>query len=177
MLLESHNLEGIIAELLHTWKYVLAELIKSTDLLLLAGHAYVALIDERILPFRHERVLPYIWFGVPHLSAENFGYGILYTAAHIGRKTLSASTRPLDVELVELAMCKEMFGNMQFPVAVAHRMEFPCGIPFPAVEITYHEDLAGIWSILTEHPISILSDVETVIKMVVDLFCEAAVHI
>ena len=101
MLLQGHNLKGIVAQIGHAGKHITAKFLESRHPFFLAAHSDVALINQgRPLSFR-TGTAPFVRrFRVPDLGAESFGLFILNGPRHISRQALPASTGPLDKQLV-----------------------------------------------------------------------------
>ena len=176
VLLQGHDLDGIVTQGLDLGKNVFAEFFKRAHFLLLRGHANVALVNERVRALAGVAVFPRVGLGgSPHLGAEDFGYLVLDHAGGIGREALSAAARPLDIEFVQLAVPKEHCGNLEFPVAVSNGLEGIGVCPLPVVAVSYEENLGGVGSKFTEHPAAVLEFVQAVVKMVVHSILEEAV--
>ena len=84
VLLESHDLDGVVAKLLYAGKDVLSEFLKGTNLFLLRGHADMALIDKGMRALSGVAVFPLIgFFRVPYLGAEHLCHRILNHARDV----------------------------------------------------------------------------------------------
>ena len=168
MLLKSHNLKRIIAQISHFREHIVLELGESGDLFGLSAHTYVTFVNERMFSASRTAVAPAVFLlGLPDLSAENLGFRVLDCPCGVGRQPFSASSRPLDEEFVEGTVGKEHRVQINLPVASADWSKCVGINPFPVVELTYEENLCSIGSPLTEHPSAILELVKPVIEMVV----------
>ena len=167
MLLQGHYLKDVVAQGSHSRKDLKAELLECADLLLLAAHSYMALVDERMGPASDLAVLPHIRRGVPYLGAEQLGLGILDSPCHIGGQPLSPSARPLYPQFVQISVMQEHRGQPKLPVALSYRGESISLYPFPIVEISNQKDAGGIGSPLPYHPL-LTFPMERIVKMVID---------
>ena len=112
MLLQGHDLEGVVAEFLHLRKDGGAEVLERGDLLLLGRHADVAFIDHRMRPLAGPGMLPDVFLGrIPHLRGESLRHLVLDGAGHVGREALPRPAGPLDIELVQLAVLQHEGGQ------------------------------------------------------------------
>ena len=108
MLLQGHDLEGIVAEFLDLREDRRAEVFEGRDFLLFGGHADVAFIDQRVRPFSGVGVLPDVFFRrIPYLRGEGLRRLILDGAGDVGRETLPRPAGPLDIEFEQLSMREE----------------------------------------------------------------------
>ena len=168
VLLQGHDLQGVVAQLFHARQDILPEFLERAHLFLLRRHADVAFVDERIRAFAGMAVLPDIRLGrVPHLGAEHLGYVVLNHAGGVGRQALSPAAGPFDVQLVQLPVPEEQGGNLEFPVAAAQGFEGIAVRAFPVVEIADQEDFVGVGCILAEHPGTVCALVQAVEHVVV----------
>ena len=106
MLLDSHNLYGVISILYDAWQYIILELSISSHLLGILCHSDVAFIDEQwagigLKPF----TMPLVrLFRVPHLRGEYFCLVVLdHTLTPCG-DSLPFPTVPMNVHLIQIAM-------------------------------------------------------------------------
>ena len=107
MLLKSHDLQCVIAQIRNLRKDIQAEFLECSYLLFFRSHADMALIDQRMLTLARLAVLPLIWLRIPHLSAECLRMRILDSPGHVCRKPLGTPSRPLYIQFIERAMVKE----------------------------------------------------------------------
>ena len=168
MLLERHDLQGVIAQSLHPREHGLAEIVETRHLLLFAAHSDVAFVDEGMLPLSGPPVLPFVLFlRIPYLGAEDLARRILHHPGDIGRKTFPRPSGPFYPELVQLSVTQEHARNCDLPVTAAHGLE-PVGIgAFPVVEIADKIHPGGVRSPFTEYPVSPVGLVEAVEELVV----------
>ena len=177
MLLKGHDLKGVISQLGHLRKHILAEFLECTDLLLLRSHADMAFIDKRMRPLSRLSVLPLVGLErIPHLSAECLGVRILYSPGHIGRKPLGSAALPLYVKLVKRAVVKEHGRKHYLPVSASQRLEGISLGTFPVVELSDEIYLRRIRSPLTENPVSLSVTMKSVIHVVVHALGKRASH-
>ena len=176
VLLQRHDLDGVVAQFFHARQHLFAEFLEGTHLLLFRRHADMAFVDERMGPLAGVAVLPDKLLGrSPHLGAEHFGHFVLHYAGGIGGQALSPAAGPFDVQFVQLAVPEEHFRNLQFPVAVPQGLEGIAVRALPVVEIADEEDLVGIGGKLPEHPAAIGALVQAVIHVVVHGILQQAV--
>ena len=153
MLLESHYLDSVIAEVLDMGQHIPSELVESRNLLLLRAHADMTFVNKRMRSFARLAVFPPVRLHrVPHLSTECLCLRVLHRTGHICRQSFRPTSGPLDVQLVQCAVGKEHWRQSQLPVAVAYRMESIGLRPFPVVEFSYKIDFGGVRSPFPEHP-------------------------
>ena len=120
VLLQGHDLDGVVAQFLDAGQDILTELFERAHLLLFCRHADMAFVNHGMGPFSGVTVLPDIFFRrVPDLGAEHLGNWVLHNAGSVGRDSLSPAAGPLDEELVELAVTEEHLRNAEFPVSAA----------------------------------------------------------
>ena len=154
VLLDSHNLNGIISVGCHARQHIGAELVVASHSLLISCHTYVALIDEQWRCIWLE--VFYLEFvgscGIPHLSREDVGLFVLHHAGGIGRHTLAFSTIPVHAQLVEVAMVQSLRLHYQLPGTVVDARHAEVLSFFPIVEVAHHIDFSGIRCPLTQHP-------------------------
>ncbi len=176
MLLQGHDLQGIVAQFFYTRKDIPAEFLKGAHFFLLRRHANVALVDERIGALAGMLMLPDIFFlRVPHLGAEHLGDLVLNYTGGIGGKALSPAAGPFDVQFVQFPMLEEQGGKFQLPVAAANGPEGIAVRALPVVEVSDQEDFVGVGGILAEHPAAVLALVQAVEHVVVHGIFELAV--
>ena len=166
MLLDSHNLDAVIAVGDDTRKYVVLELRICAHLLCIFAHSYVALIDEQRTLVRLESLfLPNVrLLGCPYLSRENLCVLVLNDTTNPRRDALALATVPLYVHLEEVAVLHCLLRQLQFPVACSFdtlSTIFLCLLP--VVEVADKIDVCSIRCPLTENPSSARSLVKSVI--------------
>ena len=120
MLLDSHNLDGIVAQLHHAWQHFGAEFIVGAHRFFVLRHADVALIDKQWVDRRHEIVdLKLIrLFRAPHLCGENFSHIVLHHPSGIGRDSFAPAAIPMHVQFIQIAVREGTQRQMNFPIAV-----------------------------------------------------------
>ncbi len=154
MLLDGHDLYGIIAALDHAWQHVEPEFLVGAHSLFVLCHAYVAFIDEQRRHIGHEVVhFHLIRLGrSPHLCRENLRLLVLHHACGIGWDALAAAAIPVHHELEQVAVGHGVLGQLELPVAVAHRLHVIRCTLAPAVELAYDKDVGGIRRPFAQHP-------------------------
>ena len=164
MLLQGHNLDGIISQICYLRQNICTEFVESAHLLLFRSHSDMTFINERIRTFSRLTMPPFIWFfRSPYLSAELLGHRILDCPCNIGRKSFSASPWPFDEKFVESPMIQENVIQDNLPVSVSYWLESIGLRALPVVEITDEIDLVCIGSPLPENPMSLTIIVHTII--------------
>ena len=101
MLLQRHDLQGVVAKPLDSRQHGTAEVIESGHGFFLTAHAYVALVDERMRPGPGPAMLPLVRSRIPDLGAENLCVGVLHHACCVGRDALSPTAWPLYPQFVQ----------------------------------------------------------------------------
>ena len=164
MLLNGHDLDGIIAIGRYARKSLLAELVVGAHTFLLLGHSYVALIyKERLGVGREFAHLEFIGiFRGIDLGGEYLGVGVLHNSVGIRGDTFSLATVPGNKHLEEIAVVEGIFRKRQFPHSVLRAVEFVFIGGLPSGECTDEPYLAGIGCILPEHPSPLRKMVQTI---------------
>ena len=176
VLLQGHNLDGVVAKCLDMRKNIDTELFEGGDFFIFGTHAYVALVNQRMRSRTRPGVLPLILFvRFPHLGAEHLGDRVLHYPPDVGREPFSAASRPFDEEFVEFLMVEEHGGQADFPVSAADRIKRIGRRASPVVELAYEVYPAGIGSPLTEDPASVGIPVQAIVQMVVQPVGKGAV--
>ena len=155
MLLDSHDLNGIITVLCNARQHIVLELCICSYFLCILTHADVALVDEqRILLGLEARFFPHIGHGrIPHLGREDFCIVVLHHATTPGRYPLAFASIPFHLHLIELPMLEVFVAQAQLPVASAFNALATVVLIFlPVVEIANEIDIGRIGSPFTEHP-------------------------
>ena len=137
MLLDGHQLHGVVAQLLNPGQHQIRELPVGADPLFLGCHADMRLIDQRrlrlfLLPFP---VGPGKGFRIPDLAAEHMGPEILLRPGDAGGDAFEPAPVLFNPQLDVLAVLQRVPSLEQdFPDAVLlllHRMQ----VVAPSVEI------------------------------------------
>ena len=155
MLLDGHDLDGIIAISDDTRQYLLAKLAIGPHLLLVLRHSDMALIDQERLRLRRQRLRhPTVRrLGRPHLCREDMRLFILHHAVGPGRYALAFSTIPLDVHLIKLSVAQGVDRKRELPVVRTLDTTASVGLMlFPRTEVADEIDIRGMGSPLSEHP-------------------------
>ena len=167
VLLDSHNLNGIVTVSLYAWQNVLFELSVSADLLSILCHTDMAFIDEQRIDVRLEVVIIPLegLFRIPDLCGEDFGLFVLHNTRCPSGNTLAAAAVPVNLHLEEVAVLHCLLRQVDFPVAGTRNLLEAIRFFFlPAIEIANQEDSGSIWCPLTENP-TIISLVKTKIEV------------
>ena len=137
MLLEGHDLQGIVPEIPDARQHVLTEFVERGHLLLLGAHADMGLIDEGTAVMRNEAGMPpAVFLGrKPYLCGENLRLRILDAPRGIGRKPLAAAAVPLHYPLEQRAVRHIRSRQTELPVASSYGVQPVLLILSPAVEI------------------------------------------
>ncbi len=155
MLLDGHDLYGVVAVLGHAWQHVVAELHVGAHLLGVLAHAHVALVDEQRVLLRPEAsLLPHVGHGgVPHLRGEYLRLVVLHHTAAPGGYALALASVPVDAHLVQLSVLQVFLLQLQLPVARAfYALAAVALILAPVVEVADEVDVGGVGCPLAEHP-------------------------
>ena len=104
MLLDSHDLDGVVSVLFYTGKDIFPEFVVGTYLFLAGGHAYMGFVDEQRRGVGHKAGLaePVWLLRFPHLCTENISGLVLYNPLAPGWNTFPGTTFPVYLELVEI---------------------------------------------------------------------------
>ena len=176
MLLKSHYLYRVIAQVSHLGKHVAPELLKSTDTFLLSGHSDMALIYERMFPFPGLAVFPHIRLRVPYLGAESLCMRVLDSPGHIGRQSFRPSAGPLNKKLIQSPVRQEHAAKAYLPVARTDRLQSIGLTAAPVVELPNQIQFGSVGSPFAEHPSAVLCLVKSVIHMVVHAMRQGAAY-
>ena len=154
MLLDGHNLDGVIAVGDDARQHVDAELLIGTHTLAVLSHANVALIDEQGLNIRCKLLdLELIGsLGRPHLGRENVSLLILNHSGGVCRNALAFPTLPVDTQLVQVAVAHCALGQHNLPVAVLETLEAIGSTLAPIVELAHEIDFGRIGCPFAEYP-------------------------
>ena len=155
VLLDGHDLDGIVAVLLDAGQDIVLELRVGADLLRIAAHADMAFVNEQRVAVRVEHaMMPMIMlFRIPHLCREDFRLLILHDALAPGRDALPRAARPVDLHLIQVAMLHRLGRQFQFPVSrIADFLTAVFLDLFPVVEIADEIDIQCMRRLLAEHP-------------------------
>ena len=156
MLLDSHYLDAVIAEISDTRQDVLTELLVGRYFLCISRHTDMALVDEERLLFLlavlDGFMFPLIVLRRPNLCGEDLGVIILHDATSVARDTFSVATVPLNEQLVELSVLHGVLGQNSFPNAVANGLEAVVFGLRPVVHVTLDIDGSGVRCPFAEYP-------------------------
>ena len=175
MLLEGHDLQGVVPEVADARQHVLTELVERGDLLILGAHADMGLVDEGAAVVRDKAGMPPAVFlrRKPYLGGENLRFRILDAAGRIGRKPLAAAAVPLHQPFEQRAVRHLRSRQTEFPVAASDGVQPVSLILPPAVEIPDEVYRRGIRSPLPEDHF-LLVGVHSVVQVVVHCIREPA---
>ena len=154
MLLDGHDLDGIVSGPHHTRQHSGAEFFVRAHALCVLGHANVAFVDEQRVTLGAEcaggesvRLV-----GLPHLGGKDGRLLILHGTLAPRRHTLAAAAVPIDFHLVQVAVLHARKGQLQLPHAVFQTLQAVYGEFLPTVEVADKIYLRGIGSPLAEYP-------------------------
>ena len=168
VLLDSHDLDAVVAVLGHARQYVLTELVVGAHLLFLLAHANVALIDQqRVGGGTEGTFFPLIRsLGIPNLCAEDFGLLVLHHTVGPGGNTFAFATFPMDFQLEEVTMLHGRGWQLDFPyTATLFLLHAELLLLFPAVEVADEVDFRSVRSPFTEHPSPLFRAVQTEVEV------------
>ena len=155
MLLDGHHLDAVVSILSHSRQHVLHKLPVATHLLCILRHSHMALINEQRSGIGFEAFLLHHigMFGMPHLCREDLCLLILHHSAAPCRDTLSLTSVPLHLHLIEVSVSDGFLAELQFPVACSfYAFELVFWLLLPVVEISDEENLRCVGCPLSEHP-------------------------
>ena len=155
MLLNSHDLYGIVAVGMNTREYQILEFTISANTLTLLCHTDVTLIDQQRLCIRTKLVdIPSVWLSrIPHLSGEYVRLLILHHTCGISRYTLTLTSLPAHHHLVELAVTNRIGRQHHLPhTALRQTSQLIAGLFLPAGEVADEGYRGGIGCIFAKHP-------------------------
>ena len=155
MFLYSHYLYTVVSVVDDTWQNKFFKFGVRTHLFGILPHANMAFVDQQgrsvglKLLFR-----PLVGvFGLPHLCREDARLFVLNHAAHPCGYAFSASTVPIHMHFIEVAMSYGLLRKAQFPVARSLNARGTVAFSFlPTVEIAHKIYLGGIGRPFSEHP-------------------------
>ena len=147
-----HQLDGVVAKILHMGQNVIGKLTIGGNFVFLAGHTYMSLIDQRGLITMKVSVCPGVGIDVvPHFAAPAARLPVLRDTAGIEGNMLGEMIAVLDDGENSAALMDGVTREGENPVAVVglfHRG----GCPLPVVEITCQKQLIGTGCPLTVNP-------------------------
>ncbi len=153
MLLDSHNLDGVITVGGNAGEHLVAEFLVCPHTLTLLCHTDMAFIDKQRAGVGHEIVdIPFERGVVPHLRREDMCVLILHHTVGISRDTQPLPPVPMHAHLIELPVMHHIGRDMDFPDPVFQRVQRKLGPLLPTGEITYQENLPGIGRPFAENP-------------------------
>ena len=153
MLHDRHELDDVVAGLLHARKHVVAELRVGVDTLLLAAHADMRLIDERRLePGRWRRVAPLV-LRLVDLRAEEVGLGILNDVARIRGDSLAVPPFPAHFKTVVVTLLDKPCGDLALPdVGIRQPEALEARVDLPLGEVAHEPHARRVRRPFAEHP-------------------------
>ena len=165
MLLDGHDLDGIVAVGNDARQYVHTEFLIGTHTLAVLRHADVALVDEQRARVGHKVLdLELVGlFGCPHLGREDVGLLVLNHARGIGRDALAFSALPVHAQLVQVAVVHGALGQNDFPIAVVQPFQLVGGTLAPVIELADQINLSRIGGPFTEHPVAVGRAVQAIV--------------
>src|SRR5574344_1929149 len=135
MLLQSHDLKRIIAQVGYPWKHVFSEFIECCHFLFLRTHPYMTFVNQRFIPASRTLMTPNKRLvRSPNLRTEKFGFRILYSPCDIRRQSLAASTWPLYEQLIQIPVIQEHRRERNLPITIASGTKSISIHSFPIVE-------------------------------------------
>ena len=139
MLLNGHELNGVIARPLDAGQHIVGKFPVAANALFFLGHAHMAFIDKERLAFgtAKVRIRPGIGRARPDLAVEAPGIGVLNHPADIQGNPVAHLAGGLgDLNLYQGKMGKRIFsGQRDFPCSVPHGPK-GMALPVPMVKIT-----------------------------------------
>ncbi len=157
MFLKGHNLQTIITFLNYTGKYLLTELIISTDFLSILCHAYMAFVNEQWVTLRPEIFLleDIRLLQLPHLCTEYFSHIILYHTPAPSWNTLPFSAIPINLHFIKVFMAHRLGRQFYFPITtVTNRLKAIGFIFLPIIKIANEINFCSIRCPFTENPLT-----------------------
>ena len=175
VLLNSHNLNGVVAQFHDAWQHLGAKFLVRAYCLLVLRHTDVALVDEQRIDRRHEVVYLKLvgLFRAPNLRRENLSGVVLHHACGVGWDAFAPTAIPVHMQLKEVAVRHGAFRQVDFPVSVGESLHAVGFTLCPFVEWPHDVDVGGIWRPFTECP-SIISAVQAIVIVGVCKIAELA---
>ena len=117
MFLDCHNLNTVVSFLSDAWKCFFAEFVISSDLFLLLCHSDMTLVYQQRIGGRLKCfLLEFIgFFRCPYLCTEYLGLFILNDACSPGRDTLTLTTIPIYIQLIQVSMMNGICRQVDLP--------------------------------------------------------------
>ncbi|VTR68605.1 hypothetical protein DESC_710101 [Desulfosarcina cetonica] len=143
VLLNGHELDGVVPGLDDAWQDGIAELAPGADAFGLLGHAHMNLVDQRGAIWPHERRRPpAVGRGRgPYLGIEDQRLRVLHHPAGIGRNTVAGASRPVNPQAEKIAVGQGPGRQMKRPLPlVADTRQGVGRILAPAAEIPHQVD-------------------------------------
>ena len=168
MLLDRHQLDGVVSQVADPGQHVVRELAVSSDALLILAHADMRFIDQRRAGHLRDKagVRPLKRFRIPDLGAERLRFLIHLKFQAVSRAAGKPSVPAADPQLDELAVLQGILPlQADLPDAVLSPFE---GMAFliPFVEIAEQEHFVRAGQPLPENP-SVLRPVEPEIQVTI----------
>src|SRR5574344_1709361 len=168
VLLQSHYLHCVVSERDYMRQYIFSKIGKIGNLLLLGGHSYMRLVNQRSCAKSFEFIPPSVLFvGVLNHRGKEFSIFILNATSGINRKPLSRPAVPLHIPFEKSPWINQFFREAQLPVAVSDTKHEIILMPFPSVKISYHIYCGSIRCPFTKTPFTALK-VYSVKKVIIE---------
>ena len=153
MLLNSHQLKGVIASSYDSGQNIDFEFPVRADTWSFLSHAYMGLIDYRmVITFTWCRIFPLVCSHlIPNLGAEYFGDIILNRTCSVCGDSFSFTTIPPYQKTIKTSLMKDLFSDMEFPI-VTKILKCKFFLRLPVGMFAYKENLRSIGSPLSENP-------------------------
>ena len=155
MLLYGHNLDAVITVGGNARQHILTELVVRAYLFGILCHADVAFIYQQGRGVRTESLLlPHVrLLRCPNLRAENLRLVVLHHPAAPRGNAFAASSVPMHLQFIQVAMLERTGAELDFPVSRAlDTLQLILGRLFPVVEIAYQVNLRCVGRPFAEHP-------------------------
>ena len=168
MLLDAHQLDGVIPQLGNAGQDIRPELIERRHPAVLHAHAHMRLVNQRMLDGRGFRIFPLVpFFRFPHLRRKQLGHVVLHHPPHISRNPFTGSSLPFYPQLIEHPVPQRLRRQPQFPHAARQRLQAECLTPLPSVRFPNQVNCRSVGRPFAEHP-ALLRPMQTKIQMIVE---------
>src|SRR5574344_245195 len=120
-------------------QYIFSKIGKIGNLLLLGGHSYMRLVNQRSCAKSFEFIPPSVLFvGVLNHRGKEFSIFILNATSGINRQPLSRPAVPLHIPFEKSPWINQFFREAQLPVAVSDTFHVNVPMPFEIYTLSLH---------------------------------------
>ena len=153
VLLDRHQLDGVIAGFFDAGQDVARKLIERRNLRLFGAHADVRFVNQWHIRGGSCAILPLIWFfRRPHFSCKIMRLGILHDICRIRRDAPTVATLPVDAQFIPLSVLDRPQGKSAVPLSVLGALESKFIPLLPICKIPHENNPCRIWRPLPKYP-------------------------